>query len=1852
MAQGYWEYQSVTTSEFKTLNPQVQFDRWGNTHVMWSTRDPKRSGLQLFYSNNGSGHFAAPVQVTDTGTVFDSTNAALSSFVFQLDSTGIAHVAFVANVENHLRLYYTSNSNGRFDSAFFLAERTHYGMAVDSLGRAHVVWVDDGSNVINLHYWSTTAPDVERLVGSLACSQFRYGCRVGDVEVESGVNGVMVAVSADSGSIYHLQLPLGSLKRASIPGYDQFETWSGRADLRFRMALDADGAMHLLMPRVSQNGRHRMMYATNASGLFINQILVDTLAAQPLGFDLAFNGAGKVIALWTAETQSAPAVTGIAEIARPKKLWAVQSITRDIEPQLTTGQGVWKRALRLLARGDKLVIAGLARPSMDREEVVSIITRTGIGPTVAYFHPDAAAAGMSVVVEAIAPSRDKGSFGRDGFHGDTVALQLRNTYDSSRVVVGPSVVSWDGRLISAMLFVRPGAAAGPVPLVVRVGSLLSNADTFQIVVPQHLGDAAGVLDVGGALGSGGKYGTRSRRGVMVVDSLHLRSGVFRVDTSDIDPVIPGNQGFLPITLLSVGPVRIDSLAELTVSAAHDVAGGRFGSAGAGGGGGGSGGWISGGSGFAGGAGPGRFVDGPIGASISSGLDVRSSRWGGGPSLNGVPGGAAYPEAPGGGASGHPFGTSGSFGRTSEMEPTRRDAGGNGGATAGSQSIVFMGPTTGGGGGGNSSGGDSGNERSEIVNGGARVGSRPLVPLAGGSGGGGGGFSTNGIASGGGGGGALALFSFDDITIAGVISADGARGVGDVPMTNSSGGGGGAGGGVIVGAQGEISFVGNGRITAKGATGGAGHTAGGRDGGRGSDGRIRIDGRAGAGAAQSTFPQSAYSGPATSPNGSIVARDGAFVRGTGEPGRTIHAFVRTESTRWNYSKPLTTTVRTDSTWQVRLGSEAVAGKLYVVAMQRIDDPRRDAYTAEPEWVMSAAGANIIGRPAISLSKRDHRFACIKFSERDSAIVWLRNSGQLSDLEIRDVRIDGLGKAAFASDYRGAVIAPGDSIPLIVRFTPADTGTYKAVVSVVTNITPDSIATISLEGCAVAGTLVANVAQLDVGAVCAGDTIHRAITLRNVGDVPVRIDEIRGDDGIVEVVALNPGMPLTLSNWGDSVVVSVSFVVLRFDASEMRLRIESDAENKRIEIPVIARDSRPVPIHVGALVFKSLNLSATDTCDVRSIWIRNASATETLEIGSASLSVPSPFTLLSSLSGVSLPPGDSIEVVLGFCTQAVGDYLAQLRISFGSGSCALTTSVTLTGRATEGEAALSVRYPFDKRIELMQTLLGSVSPADSVVVRNDGEVAGRLAIPVIEVGANTFDGEFTVAATQQYPISIGKDASIRLDVVFRPLSIGRKSASIILVSEDGVFRDTVHVSSTGAEPGIVTSFGSLDFGDVRVGSTSTSRVLTILNASPARDVVTSLTAPDNAAFVIERTDRSLPATLDSGDALNVIIHYAPGAEVRDNDSLVIHTALRPASTVSVLLGGRGVLEHAMLRDTLVDFGTFRRNSDVARPGAFVVVNNGTYPLTIYGATIAGSSLFEWLGTPPEFPMSVAADGGFASFSLRYYAAATNSATIQLQTSANTPEDLLRVYLVGAVIVDPDTAIVSIPLTTGRVGNRVSIPIGASLSNAVTDDVTYSFTARFESGLLAPRGIASGAVVLPSDLEGTISATARWDSVAPGVVRVTGTLKAGALSGVVINLPMLVLTGPPASSAISIEGASMSGGPGYVVNVAPGVFYGIDCDTGRGVIVKGRYELTQNNPNPINESTVVRFSVAAREHVRINLYNSSGLLVRVLVDEVMDEGSYLLGIDASSIDSGIYTYEMISGPYREVRRMVVVD
>lgn len=638
-------------------------------------------------------------------------------------------------------------------------------------------------------------------------------------------------------------------------------------------------------------------------------------------------------------------------------------------------------------------------------------------PRIASFRPDAAAPGMAVVVEILAPASQAGAFGFDGLLPSATRFILEQARDSDRVVVGPVQVAWNGRLLQVPLFVLSQATPGAIPFHITSPAGTTQTDTFYIQSPQHLGTLSGGITLGD-----GAPARLTKGNTIVVDSLILNSAFANLSLASPDSQA-GNRRYLPLTILSRGPIRI-SASEFSVSA-HGLDGGP------GGAGGGHGHAGVGGAGYTGGGNSSAEPSTNIG---SGGAATDST---GGPSLTGVFGGQSEKsDQGGGGGTGHPFGTSGRAGIGADTSRAGGYGGGSGGGELAPQIRAY-----GGGGGGHSKPG--GNGEGVGANGGRVVGGRFLMPLAGGSGGGAGNAlnENSDAGSGGGGGGAIALITYDSlIATDATISAAGDSGTSGASLT--AGGGGGAGGAILLEtARGGVGV--NFAASVSGGSGGQGGAQGGR-GGDGGAGRIRIDGPIDNCACSSAL-QLAARGISVFPD--TAQQKASFVYVHGVPSApqlssdTVRIFYRTRHTGWLYVD----TVRYVDNGPLRWSKWLPAfhdSIVFVAAYAQVLAPSRDPFNYEPDWLPSHVSlATMRHRASPNLIVTDSFwYGSIRRGHCKDAWIVIRNQGELP-LVVAAADLSGDGSFSVITALPKTIAAYSvDSV--LVRFCGETLGPHAA------------------------------------------------------------------------------------------------------------------------------------------------------------------------------------------------------------------------------------------------------------------------------------------------------------------------------------------------------------------------------------------------------------------------------------------------------------------------------------------------------------------------------------------------------------------------------------------------------------------------------------------------------------------------------------------------------------------------------------------------------------------------------------------------------------------------------------------
>jgi len=119
---------------------------------------------------------------------------------------------------------------------------------------------------------------------------------------------------------------------------------------------------------------------------------------------------------------------------------------------------------------------------------------------------------------------------------------------------------------------------------------------------------------------------------------------------------------------------------------------------------------------------------------------------------------------------------------------------------------------------------------------------------------------------------------------------------------------------------------------------------------------------------------------------------------------------------------------------------------------------------------------------------------------------------------------------------------------------------------------------------------------------------------------------------------------------------------------------------------------------------------------------------------------------------------------------------------------------------------------------------------------------------------------------------------------------------------------------------------------------------------------------------------------------------------------------------------------------------------------------------------------------------------------------------------------------------------------------------------------------------------------------------------------------------------------------------GGIGKVFCDAENWEPGVEENNQQTGILPKLFSLNQNYPNPVNSNTVIEYTLTENSKVYLKVFDTSGKLVSILVNEVQKSGTHQLTWDIRDITrkqlpNGVYFYRLTAGDYTETRKMVVV-
>lgn len=219
----------------------------------------------------------------------------------------------------------------------------------------------------------------------------------------------------------------------------------------------------------------------------------------------------------------------------------------------------------------------------------------------------------------------------------------------------------------------------------------------------------------------------------------------------------------------------------------------------------------------------------------------------------------------------------------------------------------------------------------------------------------------------------------------------------------------------------------------------------------------------------------------------------------------------------------------------------------------------------------------------------------------------------------------------------------------------------------------------------------------------------------------------------------------------------------------------------------------------------------------------------------------------------------------------------------------------------------------------------------------------------------------------------------------------------------------------------------------------------------------------------------------------------------------------------------------------------------------------------------------------------------------------------------------------------------------------------TNVVSSSANYSFVLNSNRNLVANFTVTPTLLVTPDfvnvsktagtgvfNVSNTSGGTMPWTAASNVSWLRISSGDSGTNSGT-IAFSYEANSGSPRTGIITVTAPGALGSP-KTVEVRQEIGVGVD-DLLTGIPVD--YCLYQNYPNPFNPSTLIRYGIPVSGHVRIAVFDVIGNVVALLVNKYQNAGYYEVQFNSngSPISAGVYFYQITSGKFSQVKKMLII-
>ncbi len=437
--------------------------------------------------------------------------------------------------------------------------------------------------------------------------------------------------------------------------------------------------------------------------------------------------------------------------------------------------------------------------------------------------------------------------------------------------------------------------------------------------------------------------------------------------------------------------------------------------------------------------------------------------------------------------------------------------------------------------------------------------------------------------------------------------------------------------------------------------------------------------------------------------------------------------------------------------------------------------------------------------------------------------------------------------------------------------------------------------------------------------------------------------------------------------------------------------------------------------------------------------------------------------------------------------------------------LSSCVGLTSAGTGGTPGTStgVLSASSKSVSFGNVSVGN-NKIQSITMTNTGTAAVNVSQATI-----TGAGYTVVGGNPTMSIAVGASATVQIQLA--PTSTGTANGSLSVVSDASNSPLDIALTGTGTQSGLSMTPASINFGNVKVGQSTTQTVKLTNNGNV--DLMVNVAQVSGSGFGM--TGLSLPATIVAGKSMSFTAQFTPSV-AQGMTGTIKFTDNAANSPQTLDLAGTGMAANSTLSANpgSIAFGSVAVGNNNTQ--TITLSNSGTSSITISNATASGTGFT--MGALSTMTLNA---GKSATFTAKFAPASTGSTTGTITITSNATNPTMTIGLSGTgtqphLAANPSSvsfgsvqvggsASVSITLTNSGTGS-VSISGGTAsgagytmsglVATSLSAGQSTSFTAKFAPTIA---GSATGNISITSDAPGSplkIALTGTGTQLQPGI------------------------------------------------------------------------------------------------------------------------------------------------------------